>query len=226
MPIIWYMNTENVYVEYNKKVIKGRRRSKKNGFYDRHFDHIFNQIIHCPTKRVKNLMKKLDMCPGSDGDSYKNVVFEASKAFFGEIIYAEGAICERSSKGGRIDIELPFRASMLYKYPFWKPWYYEYKIRSILIEVKNTVKGNYSNGVQLQGYLTGAKRGRFGLVVSRNGFTKNILLNLRSYTEDNNGLILPIDHNDLKELLQLSTIDLGEVVNYLSDKEKKLLQVA
>jgi len=220
------MNAKNENVEYNKKEIKGRRRSKKNGFYDRHFQNIFNQIIRCPTKRVKNLMKKLDMCPPGDHDSYKNAVFEASKAFFGEIIYAEGAICERSSKGGRFDIELPFRASMLYKYPFWEPWYFEYKIKSILMEIKTAEICNYSDGVQLQGYLTSAKRGCFGLVVSQNGFSRNILLNLRSYTEDNNGLILPIDHNDLKELLQLSTIDLGEVVNYLSDKEKKLLQVA
>lgn len=219
------MSSEKNYIPVNKTVARGSRR-EKNGFYDRHYDSILREIICCATKRAAELMRELDECLLGEGDSYRDAVFEASKFFFGEIIHKEFSTCERRSKGGRIDIELPFMPNMLYKYPFWKPWYYEYKIRSILIEVKNTQKSNYTDGIQLQGYLTSAKRGRFGILVTRSRFTKDTLLNLRSYTEDNNGLILPVNNTDLKELLRLSTQDPSSVVSYLSEKEKELLHVA
>lgn len=215
------MNVEKKYI-HDEKHTKARKSNKycELGGQSGNKRPVDNEDI--PARILPYL---LDICPLGDGKIYENLTFHATKAIFDGITDKYLACQQFSSEGGRGDIELPFCTEMLPEYPCWNAWSYQYEIKSILVEVKNTANEATPDDVgQIKRYLDTAKRGRFGILVSRNGFSDGAKKTLRSYTTDNY-LILPLDHNDLKQLLKLSLESSLKVARYLRRKETLLLRI-
>lgn len=151
----------------------------------------------------------LDDCAIGDGDRYEELVLSALLLIFGDLVDQENQGTQVEIGGGFADIELYFCDEMLVRIPYWSIWRTEYGIRSILVEVKNEKKKSQHKHVcQLKNYLELHKRGRFGLLVSRSGFSRNAFNTFKEYNESkenkNDYLLLPITHEDLKYLLSLS----------------------
>ena len=199
---------------------KGRKRTLYTGEQK-------NEELKLHIDKGTKLIKKLKYFYDKDITSYKKHMVMASKFIFRDIVYTDKVKHKYASNNYTIDILLPFRPDMISQAPLWEPWYYKYKIRSILIEVKDygTKQNNICSSTQMQSWLTDAKRGKLGIVISRTGFSRKILKSLRSFTEEGNGLILPIDHNETMGLAKLSVPDTSDVVSFLYEKEADLLCV-
>lgn len=166
--------------------------------------------------RINILQQSIKLCPVGDGPLYVNLVGDVIRTALAGIIDFDLVRTEVQLAAGTADIELPLCPKMLSKYPLWERWYQEFKIESIIVEVKNTQKRTGIEGVmQLIRYLNTAKKGKFGIFVSRTGFTQNAMRTIRSVANERETLILPLDQNDLIELLKLSIQSTSEVVRLL-----------
>lgn len=209
-----------------EKVLNAHERIE-SGFYDIFEEEINEAIVYSTTLRRELLMGELEMCPIGDGRQYHNIVTTIMEESLGDIVDCELVRQEFSAQGGRGDIELPICIEKLQEYPLWEAWCHRYIVKSILIEVKNMkTKANFQDVGQLEHYLNVAKKGRFGILISRSGFTKNAIKSLHLSATDNQNLILPLSHCDLKLLLELSMRGKLEVMKFLRQKETRLLQVA
>jgi len=224
------MDTEKGHIRYEKvRVLKAFLES---GFYPYDFEavaeYINEEIVGGRTKNAQKLLKELDLSPVGKGTAYESTAFATLKESFGNIVHHKKSRQRFYSEGGFCDIELPFCPNMLYKQPWWEYLYYKCRIRSILAEVKNMrARATPNDAGQIKRYLDTSKKGGFGLLISRSGFTKDALKTLKSYTTDNDHvLILPIEHDDLKNLLKRSTNDPSKVTDFLCEKEIDLLQVS
>lgn len=216
------MGKESNYIFIYKKILDARKRCKYSELKRRPEDKRSVPRRSIPTNI---LIKLLNLCPFGEGNIYENLTFDAMKAILKGIVDWDLAHQQFSSEGGRGDIELPFCTEMLPEYPRWKPWYYQYEIKSIIVEAKNMKSEAAPDDVgQIKRYLDTSKKGRFGMLVSRKGFSKNAMKTLRAYTRDNY-LILPLDHDDLERLLKLSMDNSLKVMRYLRRKETLLLRI-
>lgn len=165
---------------------------------------------------VPIILLMLDMCEIGDGLNYEKLVLRALLAIFGDLVDQENYATHVPIRGGYADIELHFRDEMLARLPHWALWRSEYGMRSFLVEVKNEKeKSSHEDIGQLGYYINLYKRGRFALIVARMGFTQHALKTCRDHNEkqvnDNSYLLLPLTHEVLKYLLQLSVGDSKKV---------------
>ncbi len=175
--------------------------------------------------QISTLQQALKLCPVVDGHLYTNLVAKVLATALGEIIDFDTIQMESCLRSAiHIDIELPL-SKMISEYPLWKQWYDQYKIKSIIVEVKSTRKATGQEGViQLRSYLEAAQKGNFGILVSRSGLTSVAILQLRKLAIEHNILILPLDQNDLNQLLKLSIQGQVKVLKYLRRKVSSLLR--
>ncbi len=146
-------------------------------------------------------------------------------AILGDLVDHELIVRHSYNAGGFTDIELPFCSEMLPAFPHWEAWYREHHIRIIPVEVKNLQgKAGRKYAVQAKDYMEGKKKGRLAFLVSRNGFTKNALIKLKSFAQDG-FLILPLDNDDLIALIRMSIDNSVKVIRYLRRKETMLYRI-
>ena len=172
------------------------------------------------------LERMLDACPSGIGPGYERVVRMSLEVILDEIVELELVRSQFPAAKGRGDIELPLRREICETSRFWLPWVHRYGIMSILAEVKNlSGKAELDHARQIKDYLDTAKRGGFGLLISRNGFQYSTLEQLRIYAEDQNTLILPLDHDDMRFLLKMRRENPLQIGRFFGRAEALLLRV-
>jgi hypothetical protein len=204
------------------RVDKARTRIER-GFYDD--PAVFDKIL--PPRRLDRILTDLNKCPVGDGDQYRDLVAETVSGCLSDVVDVPLSRREFKAAGGRGDIELPLKIEALNDLPLWGRWANKYDMRSILLESKNE-KGQASveDVSQLAGYLNQVGVGHFGLLVARKGFSRNAIKNLSSVAKGNLNLIIPLDHDQLGELVKASKDGSRATMEYLRRRETLLLQAA
>jgi hypothetical protein len=169
----------------------------------------------------------LKNCPIGDGSQFENIVLSTSLKIFGKLV--DGSLVRQQIpiQGGFADIELPFCLERLAedKYRCWEPWQRDYAIKSMLVEVKNLQeKATHKDANQLKGYVDGHSRGRLAFLVSRTGFTKSALTTLSDYHR-NGYLLLPLDNNNLLQLITSDSDNPKRIMQYLRRLSEMLLRI-
>lgn len=109
--------------------------------------HDINEGKELSKKEVQELARKevfaqaledLKNCPKGQGHKYRDIVAEVFALSLNNIVDVALIRREFPCKGGRGDFELPLRIERMNKYQLFKSWSSDYKIRSIIVEVKNT----------------------------------------------------------------------------------------
>ncbi len=134
---------------------------------------------------------------------------------------------EFPSEGGFGDIAIPLRLERLSKYPLWESWQRKFDIKSIVAEAKNTrMEAGVPAVQQILSYLVTGRRGRFGLLVSRSGFTDNAIEQMQAVADINQYLILPCNGDDLLYLASKRREASEQVMEFFRRKETLLIQAA
>jgi len=189
------------------------------GFYD---TGMFKEAV--TPEVVERIANDLECFPIGEASIYGALTMGVMKAFLRGLIDWDSA-GRRSLQTSQIDIELPINPEALQKYPLWQHWCRQYAVKSIIIETKNNRCRAKPEDVQrLKSSLDVADKGRFGMLISRSGFSRSSTKILRKYACDDQVLIVPINHNDLRMLLRLSMQDQLEAMSFLRRKETLLLQ--
>ena len=124
--------------------------------------------------------------------------------------------------GRKLDLEVPLRLERINCFPPWPVWAARYDIRAVVVEFKNLKSPATSGHVgQLAHYLTIAKRGRFGILVSRNGVTADAMDTMREHYEKDM-LIIHLCHSDFKTLNDVATNPF-RVMQFFAERERDLL---
>ena len=215
----------NHEIEYKQYIETITTRKKTSLSYSK-IEGRNTNLIQCNNIPPLILISLIDHCPVGDGPLYENFIVDAMGKIFSNIIDNKRVLMHGVCQGGYYDIEFPFCTENLPKFQFWESWHYMYEIKAIIVEVKNTMeKMGPDISRQIKAYITGNKKGRFGILVSRNGFTLGARKELSCYAKDEKHLILPITHQDIKLLLKLSLRGAYDVYKYLRIKETQLLRI-
>ena len=213
--------------EYSEYVAAVRRRGKnQESLYSHAGLSRAPQVIRCADVPPSLQQKFLDRCPVSDGPLYEHFVVDALGAALKGIVDTKNVLMHGPCGGGFFDIEFPFCCEMLPQFPFWDSWARRHEIKSIIVEAKNlSSKADVQHANQLKAYLDAAKKGSFGILVCRNGFTLPAFRALRRYVDDDKVLMLPLSQRDLKILLRLTSRNPLQVMRFLRRKETLLLRI-
>ncbi|MDC7783913.1 restriction endonuclease [Priestia megaterium] len=174
---------------------------------------MYNQRL----KRGRKLLEELKLCPPGHGDwrKYENICFKILREMF--VPPFKKVIEQRSteSRDQRRDAVLPLNN---HSYgDFWSVIKEEFNSKHIIVEFKNykePIKKDQLN--QLRLYLSRPTIGRFGILINRFEFSKELLNARRRAFEESKILILLLDDEMLKELLY-TYIYLGKAESYLED---------
>lgn len=169
----------------------------------------------------------LDQIPVGAGYKYQKRCAAVLKYAFDAFTDADLVRLNQRCCGGSIDIQMPIRTELLGHYPLMIEWCRRYNAKSILVEVKNRKsKANDEDVRQLFGYLDREQFGSFGLLISRSGFTKNAMEQIRSRVQKDECLILPLDHCAANNLPHLRSRGTREVMRFLRRQETLLRQAS
>jgi len=201
--------------------IKNARARIEAGYYDA---PVVLDAILSP-RRLDRILAELNLCKIGDGNDYRDLVTESLSKILGDVVDSALSRTEIPATGGRADIELPLRTEALDRFPLWDRWAKKYEIHSILIEVKNEkTPATFRDVNQLAGYFSSTKLSQFGILVARSGFSRNAYESMASKARDGDSLIIPLRHNELRELGRASRNGLKESMEYLRRRETLLLQ--
>ena len=203
--------------------VNSARARIERGFYDH--PAVLDKILS--TRRLDRIMADLNNYPVGDGHQYRDLVAETVSKCLADVVDVPLSRREFQAAGGRGDIDLPLRIEALNDLPVWSRWAMKYDMRSIVLESKNERdQASVEDVSQLAGYLEQVGVGHFGLLVARNGFSRNALKNLSSVARGNHNLILPLNHAQLRELGKASKDGSQATMEYLRRRETLLLQAA
>lgn len=216
--------TGQTRTKWNTKVARVRP-SLKAGFCD---DAILRDILGYRDGRCVNaILADIEGCRIGEGNEYQNLVAELLTECFVEVVDAPLVTSDFHAEGGRGDIELPLRTERLGNYHLWSRWQELYDIISIIVETKNQRrKATVRDVAQTKGYLDVANRGRFGMLISRSGFSANAIVRLGAIAFNTRHLILPLAHSDLRYLAHASLEGSDATMELLRRKATWLIQAA
>ncbi len=204
------------------RVAKARARIERG-----HFDAPAALQYILSERRLDRILADFDQCPLGDGHQYRDLVAETVSKCLSEVVDVPLSRKEFKAAGGRADIDLPLRVEALNELPLWARWATKYDMRSIVLESKNEkAQASHEDVSQLAGYLNESGVGRFGLLVARNGFSRNAIATLSSIAKGNRSLIIPLDHEQIRELAKASRKGSMATMEYLRRRETLLLQSA
>jgi len=201
-------------------------------------DRLLRDLEDCPAQeenRCRNIVAgvfsqvlvDLKQCPKGKGHRYRDIVAEVFATSIGELVDLPLIRKEFSCKGGRGDFELPLRIENISKFPLWDKWCETYKIRSIIVEVKNKKSQATPRDVaQILGYIVTANLGKFGILVSRSGFRESAMKQLQAISSTNEFLILPFEQRDLEYLATMHNCGPGKSMELFRRKATLLSQSA
>lgn len=185
-------------------------------------------IPDAATLSVPELLRELDACKvGENWQRYEALVKRALLLIFGNLVDQDNQGIHVSIGGGFVDIELYFCDEIVAFYPNWVIWRVEYGIKSILVEVKNLRdKATHGHVGQLKDYVDLNNKGKLAFLTSRNGFTPKALKTLKLHNEKGY-LMLPLEHDALKDILKLSRRDRKKIkiMRYLRRIEALLWRI-
>jgi hypothetical protein len=191
------------------------------GFYDD--DQILSDLMS--SKGTAALLRDLDNCPVGDGHRYRDLAAESLTFAMGDIADAAFTRKEAPSCGGRFDVEIPLKTEQIPAASLWSRWCPKYRIRSLIVESKNTAAETDVRDVQqLLSYLVTGRRGRLGILVSRHGFSRGSRKLLSEIALSEEFLFLPLAHGDLKRLTKSRAEPGNRVERLLRQKETALVQ--
>lgn len=204
-------------------IVKRARARLAAGFYD--VDEVVDGALEAGGIRL--LWEDLCRCPVGAGSQYRDAVSSFLPAIFKDTFDEAYVGVELGNSGARIDVELPLRIEGLSGLPLWDRWASDYGIRSVLVEVKNEEKkAAVEDAKQLIGDLVVAGRGRFGLLIARNGFSSAAVRYMGQVAKATPYLIIPLSHGKLYELCKLSANGPEAVCGALREVATELLQAA
>lgn len=176
---------------------------------------------------LSSLIQDVLDCPTGAGDRFRNLTADALSRTLCDVVDEPFIRKEFPCHGGRGDIELPLRPENLGQNLLWQTWNNRYGIASIVVETKNTKQAASIRDVhQILGYIVTARVGRFGFLVSRNGFSRNAIKTLRVIAETGDFLILPLDQADVCEFATIDSFDKQAASTFIRRKETQLRQAA
>lgn len=177
--------------------------------------------------QLRILANRLDSCCIGDGNGLRDITAEIFKQTLDMIVDPEYIRLEAPCAHGYADIELPIALERLDSNALFQTWTHRYDLRSIIAEVKNEKRKCPVKHVdQLFRYLDSSIFGKFGLLVSNSGFTRNAMRNLRDIATRGKKLILPMHNTDLHDLLRAREIGKYSVMQTLRRLETNLRQLA
>lgn len=186
---------------------------------------MLNKILS--ERTLNQILLDIDGCPVGNGHKYRDLVAETLSKCLGDVVDVPLSLCEFPVSGGRGDIQLPLKIEVLQGRPLWQHWAHRYGIRSIIVESKNEkTQASVEDVSQLAGYLDQSGLGRFGILVARMGFSKNAVANLSAMARRGERLIIPIAHDQFRELGKASKKGMTATMEYLRRQETLLLQAA
>ena len=77
---------------------------------------------------------------------------------------------------------------------------------------------------QLDNYLNNGDFGGFGILIAREGFSRNAMDNMSTIAKKGKGLIIPLDHGQVRELARASQHGSKATMEYLRRRETLLVQ--
>jgi hypothetical protein len=193
----------------------------ESGFYDD--PRLYSDYL--TRSALDRLLTDINNCPIGDGNRYRDIVAETLVRTLRQIVDTPFVQKEFQCHGGRGDIELPLRSEVLPKFPVWEKWSNCFAIRCVVIECKNLSKPASVGDIhQALSYLVTGDRGRFGMVVARNGFSSPARQQLAAIARTNYYLILPLSSDDLCKFAQ--TVVTGDkcAMTFLRRQETLLAQ--
>ncbi len=201
-----------------------QRAQKKisRGLYDwpPDLDHALEQYLH-------RLLSDLDAVPYGNGPRYQDAVQRVLSGTLDSVFDGPNSDIEVANRGARIDIEFPLRLEVLSKFPLFKQWTEWYEIRSILVEVKNERKrAGVGHAKQIVGDLAVAQRGGLAFLIARSGFTRPAMRYLGELAQQRNFMVLPLDHNDLRQVIENRASGYDATMTLLRVRQNELLRVA
>lgn len=218
------MSKDKEYADYVDWV-RHRAKRVENG-YSRIPFHGKSKLVSCRKMSPDVLAIILDKCPESDGELYENFVVDSLGLILGDAVDKNNVLMHGPCEGGFYDIEFPLCSEAFDEYPLWSHWAKRYQMVSIIAEAKNLMEKAAKEDVeQIRSYLGNNKKGRFGLLVCRNGFTRPALQRMKFCAEGDDTLILPLDQKDLKLLLRACGHGQKPVMKFLRRKVTSLLRV-
>jgi hypothetical protein len=180
-------------------------------------------IVRANLVPTEVLFAKFGTCRIGDGKAFERLTIDSTAKIFEGLLDHKEILVQEKHAGGYSDIEFSFLSENLEKFPCFKPLFYRYNIKSVIVEAKNLkCKAGHEDATQIADYLRTAKKGNFGLIVSRNGFTKNALERLSSYAKNEDILILPLAEREIRFLLRLRIRHMKHVYRYLRIIETRL----
>ncbi len=148
----------------------------------------------------RDLVRQIDACPVGDGNEFREFVLRFLSTMLGPVVDRSFVRGEFPLIGGSGDGELTLCTERLSQYPLWQEWSRRYDIRCVMLEAKNLKRRAQPIAIsQTLGNLVSGGRGRFGLLVSRNGFTNCALARLSLLARQGQFLILPLDQKALRD---------------------------
>jgi hypothetical protein len=201
---------------HSKKVARARRLIG-TGFYDD--PEIVSDVVDLVVAdaRPRSLLRELDTCEVGDGNAYRDLVTRVFIRAFGGAVDVPLVRREFPLAGGRGDIELPFHIDALRSSPKFADWRDQFRVSSVLIEVKNErSRGPVDHVRQITEDVRCSPLGRVGFLVCRNGLTTDAKQRLREVNRNKELLILPFDHEELRRLCHLPS---EQMSRYLHRKE-------
>jgi hypothetical protein len=176
---------------------------------------------------LAEIIEELNRCPPSDWRRYQEAVGKAILFSLRGIVDAEYCRSEFPVPCGRVDLAIPIRTELSDCFPLWNRWQHQFDIRSIIVETKSLQKSAATEDFhQALSYLSLAKLGRFGILVSRSGFTKDAISGFCTIARTSRSLVLPFAHEELIELAAASDDGPRRSMEYLRRKETRLLHTS
>lgn len=163
-------------------------------------DYSHPDVLDVTVERLLTVLRELDACPQGVGEPFHDLAVEAIALNLGDLVDHAPQDRERRVRKRRLDHALPLRLENLGGRSTWGIWQREYRVDSIIVEVKNYKETVGCAAVdQLLGYLASCRRGRLGMLVSRHGFSTGAMDHMACLAGAGTCLILPLTVKSLRD---------------------------
>jgi len=187
------------YNRYNYGMISAYISAKERNQEDCKNDPLFKQIPVISAKKCLNQILKL---PSGKTDNADKKYEDNCTKLFSSLLYPHLDFAQAQS---RVDSGTQIRDLIFYNncsFPLLKNLYDEYNCRQIVFEMKNVKEVRRDHINQLNRYLS-EQFGRFGIIITRNPFKKNIMRNTIDLWSGQRKCILCITDEDMKLMVDV-----------------------
>lgn len=177
----------------------------ENNFIDKHIDQSKPVFFKKRENKIQeSLSKRLENCPCGDNDwrEYEEICAGIVDYLFGSSFRNYARIVQARNENGLDikDLVLPNRSSN----PFWQEVRIDYAARNIVFEFKNYCDPIGKNQlVQISNYLKKKTYGRFAIVFTRKGLSKNGKEEQKELLRHDDKMVIVLNDEELKDLIRV-----------------------